>query len=132
MISHARKHRISSDSLQCQFDGCGRRFDHICRLRHHQRTVHMGDRPHACPEIGCSWAFSTASKLQRHLLRHTGQRQWVCPHEGCGKTFSRLEHVRGHMSTHSDQRPYSCTESGERLAQMIYSWQHLLHCSTGT
>lgn len=119
MMTHVRTHRVSSKSLQCQFDGCGRQFDHVCRLKQHLRE-HTGYRPHACPH--CIWTFTTASKLQRHLLSHTGHRQWACPHEGCGKTFTRLEHVRGHMSTHSEQRPYSCSEPGDTLRiSLIFS-----------
>lgn len=63
---------------------------------------------------GCGWAFTTASKLTRHMNKHTGERRWECPIEGCGKAFMRAEHLKGHVVTHSGARPFLCPVEGEK------------------
>ena len=76
-------------------------------------------KSHAAAQIifsflqGCNWAFSTASKLTRHMTKHTGTRKWLCI--VCGKGFRRGEHLKGHMITHSGMKPFSCPAEGKSL-----------------
>lgn len=57
---------------------------------------------------GCSWAFTSSSKLRRHQFKHTNVRNFQCPIEGCGKMFMRSEHLKEHALTHSSERTFQC------------------------
>lgn len=107
IASHYRTHQYNADDFKCPFQGCGKIYDKICRLRQHIRH-HTGDRPYTCPAEGCKWSFMSASKLTRHMRKHTGERKFVCTEPGCGKSFMRPEHLKGHIVIHSGDKPFHC------------------------
>lgn len=107
IASHYRTHQYNEDDFKCPFQGCGKVYDKICRLRQHIRH-HTGDRPYTCPAEGCKWSFMSASKLTRHMRKHTGERKFVCTEPGCGKSFMRPEHLKGHIVIHSGDKPFHC------------------------
>lgn len=107
IASHYRTHQYNEDDFKCPFQGCGKIYDKICRLRQHIRH-HTGDRPYTCPADGCKWSFMSASKLTRHMRKHTGERKFVCTEPGCGKSFMRPEHLKGHIVIHSGDKPFHC------------------------
>ncbi|XP_054711044.1 gastrula zinc finger protein XlCGF48.2-like [Uloborus diversus] len=107
IASHYRTHQYNEDDFKCPFQGCGKVYDKICRLRQHIRH-HTGDRPYSCPAEGCKWSFMSASKLTRHMRKHTGERKFVCTEPGCGKSFMRPEHLKGHIVIHSGDKPFEC------------------------
>ncbi|XP_015919836.1 zinc finger protein 624 [Parasteatoda tepidariorum] len=107
IASHLRTHQYNEDDFKCPFQGCGKVYDKICRLKQHIRH-HTGDRPYICPADGCKWSFMSASKLTRHMRKHTGERKFVCTEPGCGKSFMRPEHLKGHIVIHSGDKPFHC------------------------
>nr|KAG5689891.1 hypothetical protein BaRGS_023639 [Batillaria attramentaria] len=110
MGSHARIHdKDRPQVLRCEFEGCGKEFDRLCRLKQHVRQ-HTGEKPYICHFEGCTWAFTTASKLKRHQAKHLGLRKFQCPM--CSKGFMRAEHLKGHMVTHSGVKPFACPVEG--------------------
>ncbi|CAL1289929.1 unnamed protein product [Larinioides sclopetarius] len=107
IASHYRTHQYNEDDFKCPFEGCGKVYDKICRLRQHIRH-HTGERPYTCPAEGCKWSFMSASKLTRHMRKHTGERKFTCTEPGCGKSFMRPEHLKGHIVIHSGDKPFHC------------------------
>ncbi|KAL1940607.1 hypothetical protein VTO73DRAFT_8042 [Trametes versicolor] len=50
----------------------GKTWTRLYNLNVHIRTVHRGERPHACPDPACTRRFSRKHDMQRHFQsRHT-------------------------------------------------------------
>ncbi|XP_033821186.2 zinc finger protein Xfin-like [Periophthalmus magnuspinnatus] len=54
----------------------------------------------------CDRAFTTKTRLKRHMIVHTGDKPFSCP--VCNKCFSQKYNVRLHMAVHTDEKPFTC------------------------
>ncbi|PFH62769.1 hypothetical protein XA68_11992 [Ophiocordyceps unilateralis] len=89
------------DPYRCNEPGCDQAFDHLHKLKHHQR---YHSKSHKCTFAGCDRAFGTKTHLDRHINeRHDKKRKFYCPIPDClyhktgGKGFSRRDNWRRHM-----------------------------------
>lgn len=73
---------------------CHKLFYKPSQIARHVR-VHTGEKPFACPHIGCIRSFSEKGNLRRHLKMHTGEKPFTC--STCGKKFSRRSHLADHV-----------------------------------
>uniref|UniRef100_A0A1B6LUV4 C2H2-type domain-containing protein n=1 Tax=Graphocephala atropunctata TaxID=36148 RepID=A0A1B6LUV4_9HEMI len=101
--SHSRTHQHAEEELTCIY--CGKNFKAPCRLKAHL-NIHLGVRPYKCAFEGCTWAFSTSSKLRRHQKKHTQTRQHLC--KICGKAFLRSDHLKDHILKHLVKKSFVC------------------------
>lgn len=96
----------SSNSYECSFDGCRKKFYDKSAFHKHQLT--HGDKLFICKE--CGKKFLDNSKLRRHSLVHSGEKPFVC--EICNKRFSLDFNLRTHLRIHTGEKPYACTYPG--------------------
>ena len=52
-------------------------------------------RPHCCQTCGAT--FKEKAKLRRHNLIHTGEKPCACPVVGCTASFTRNQNLKLHM-----------------------------------
>lgn len=74
-------------------------------------------RVHRCPYIGCIYAATKISNLERHKTTHLGLKPFKCDWSGCKTRFSRAANLRRHALTHTNDRPFSCSYCGARFTQ---------------
>jgi uncharacterized Zn-finger protein len=80
------------------------------------REAHLAVPAVQCHEcITCGKAFTTSSKLTKHLRTHTGARPYECT--TCGKAFAESGTLTKHLRTHTGARPYECTTCGKAFAE---------------
>ena len=96
----------SSNSFECNFEGCRKKFYDRSAFHKHQLT--HGDKLFICND--CGKKFLDNSKLRRHSLVHTGEKPFKC--EICNKRFSLDFNLRTHMRIHTGEKPYACTYPG--------------------
>lgn len=94
-------------SLECSFDGCGRKFSWPAHLKYHQMT-HTGERQYACTSDGCLKTFYTSQRLAVHIRTHTGEKPFKCQEEGCEKAFTTAGNLKNHIRVHTGERPFVC------------------------
>ncbi|XP_072294020.1 uncharacterized protein [Eucyclogobius newberryi] len=71
------------------------------------KSMHAASAGEACHRCSiCHRAFTTRTRLKRHMIVHTGDKPFSCP--VCNKCFSQKYNVRLHMAVHTDERPFSC------------------------
>lgn len=94
-------------SLECSFEGCGRKFSWPAHLKYHQMT-HTGERQYACTSDGCLKTFYTSQRLAVHIRTHTGEKPFKCQEEGCEKAFTTAGNLKNHIRVHTGERPFVC------------------------
>ena len=74
------------------------------------RGLQLGVHEHFFSQ-GCSWAFTMASKLKRHSVKHLYLCKFRC--DQCDKHFTWPECLKGHFFMHTGIRPFHCPIEGE-------------------
>jgi len=97
----------------CDWPGCGKTL--LRGAQRHQR-IHLGGRPHKCPEAGCDKAYGRKDLLDRHMLTHSmvnsPRNVYSCDWPGCGKMFIDRNWERRHKMVHTGERPFRCPGEG--------------------
>ncbi|PKU67351.1 lysine-specific demethylase REF6 isoform X1 [Dendrobium catenatum] len=87
---------------RCTYDECRKRFSNHKYAMRHQR-VHNDERPFKCSWKGCKMSFKWEWARTEHLRLHTGERPYKCKVAGCGMSFrfvsdfSRHRRKTGHF-----------------------------------
>lgn len=68
-------HEIHTNAQEHKCDDCGKQFNRLANLRHHQ-LIHRNEMPCKCPV--CDKAFRTSTGVRLHLRIHTGDRPYKC------------------------------------------------------
>lgn len=66
---------IHTNAQQHKCDDCGKLFNRLANLRHHQ-LIHRNEMPCKCTI--CGKAFRTSSGVRLHIRTHTGERPYKC------------------------------------------------------
>ncbi|XP_013382973.1 zinc finger protein 91 [Lingula anatina] len=104
LIGHLRHHQRShrvKDLFQCQY--CIKTYKNKDCLVVHERT-HTGENPFVCQH--CGKGFAQKIRCQQHERSHTGERPYKCRY--CEKTFATLNVRYFHEKTHSGEKPHHC------------------------
>ncbi|XP_069499500.1 zinc finger X-linked protein ZXDA-like isoform X2 [Ambystoma mexicanum] len=112
--------------FNCPQADCRKTFDKKHKLKLHLLTQHTSEeqRPFRCSVEGCSWSFTTAYKLKRHLQSHGNLRPYTCPLEGCGKTFTTVYNLKAHGKTHELGDTFKCEVCEERFPSLAKLTSH--------
>lgn len=106
-----RRHRlfrhetdIEGNPFRCPQVGCRRVFSTEQRRDRHERTEHLGDKPHICQRCGKS--FGLRNFLTDHLLR-CQQQHYRC--ERCDDRFTNRASLNDHRRIVHEGIVFSCT-----------------------
>lgn len=124
-----------SESLQCQVEGCGTRFNDRKKQRKHEYRVHgifkrrnvvdLETSEHVKTEdengegirtdcTKCKISFVSLAKLRRHNEKQ--HYKWKCP--DCGKDIEK-SNIKNHKVTHlpDSEKPFECEFCGKKFCQ---------------
>ncbi|KAK3723040.1 Strongly-conserved Zn-finger binding protein (TFIIIA) [Vermiconidia calcicola] len=114
--AHVRTH-TQERPFACEEPGCAKSFFKAEHLKAHIQNKHSNDVSHVCTylvsaneegeEIECGKAFTTATRLRRHVAIHEKREETKC--EECGQVFRKMETLQRHIKKdHLKQKAYVC------------------------
>ena len=94
-------------TLSCDFENCETYFREQQDKEVHMSKVHTGLRSHQCDQ--CTWTFSTAKKLRRHIVTNheVSDDPVIC--QECGECFMNKAKLKMHWSAkHTAKKSIKC------------------------
>ncbi|MCJ1432187.1 hypothetical protein MMC27_001543 [Xylographa pallens] len=95
-----------SDSLTCQWAGCGDRATTPEQLYEHLCERHIGRKSTNNLNLICQWGNCRTTTVKRdHITSHVRVHVPLKPHkcDFCGKSFKRPQDLKKHVKTHADE-----------------------------
>ena len=129
--AHERTH-TNDRPFACQEPDCGKAFFKSEHLKAHAQNKHVAVLAHICDyvvrrettadgretKVPCGKAFTTATRLRRHVAAHRDKEDRRCAEPGCGRVFRRLETLQRHVrADHWGEKAFECTHVDDEEGQ---------------
>ena len=99
----------------CPVENCQKAYGKGHELKLHV-MAHYKVKPYPCDVPGCTWAFATKNKLERHKLRHAENKSLITCHiDGCGKSFTTIYNLNAHLKLHNRDFIYECNKCDRKF-----------------
>lgn len=121
-----KKHKTKGKRMfKCDVEGCSFRSYFHCKLKKHNKTVHLKIRPFKCGFGDCQYSAATRQNLFIHKSTHSKSKRFKCSYENCAYVGKRKDNLSKHQKIHSNLRPYKCDY---KKCSFATKWEANLKC----
>lgn len=109
--AHIKFLHIESNSFQCPFENCNKKFNNAYRLKIHL-LLHDNIKPFTCPL--CDKAFTEKGTLLSHQVTHSNDKPFQC--QFCNYKSKTRPQLKNHLKKeHDEVYFYQCDKCGAKF-----------------